>query len=311
MDTTTPDPDQTGSLLGWALCFAAMGWHVFPLRPGTKHPTGHREADCPRTGRCTAAHQTPEMRATTNPDKIRAAWQAAPYGIGIATGPSGLVVIDLDQPKDGAPSPDGETALADLAARRGAPIPATYTVTTPHGGKHLYFRSPAGVRLRSTQKKLAATVDTRAWGGYVVAPGTSLADGGYELIDDTDPVELPGWLVQVCAETPPVGTTGPVQIRSTDTGTYGAAALRGECDRVREAPPASHNAVLSTAAYTIGRKVGADLIDHSTARADLIAAAAHMTAADCDCDTREIERVVEAGLAAGAKNPVARRKDAA
>jgi hypothetical protein len=31
--------------------------------------------------------------------------------------------------------PDGATALA---AQRGGPIPATYTVTTPSGGRHLY-----------------------------------------------------------------------------------------------------------------------------------------------------------------------------
>jgi hypothetical protein len=68
----TPE-DGDNPLLGWALYFAAMGWRVFPLRPGTKFPTGHRAKDCPGTGRCAERHQTPEMRATTDTDVIRRA----------------------------------------------------------------------------------------------------------------------------------------------------------------------------------------------------------------------------------------------
>jgi hypothetical protein len=140
------------ALLDWALYAAAMGWHLFPLRPGTKKPTGHRESECPGTGRCADGHYTPEMRATNNLDVIRDAWSRGPWNIGLATGPSGLVVVDLDVPKEGETGPDGATALGTLAAERGGPIPGTYTVTTPSGGRHLYYVAPPGVRLRNTQE---------------------------------------------------------------------------------------------------------------------------------------------------------------
>jgi hypothetical protein len=299
------------ALLDWALYAAAMGWHLFPLRPGTKKPTGHRESECPGTGRCADGHYTPEMRATNNLDVIRDAWSRGPWNIGLATGPSGLVVVDLDVPKEGETGPDGATALGTLAAERGGPIPGTYTVTTPSGGRHLYYVAPPGVRLRNTQKHLCSNVDTRAWGGYVVGPGSVTEEGGYELHDDTDPVELPAWLVQAIAEKPVAAFSVPVEIHSGNTGAFGAAALRGETQRVRDATPGTYNGVLSSSAYTIGRKVGVDLIDYATARAELIAAGETLIgSAHWPPNAREVARVIDAGLIAGARNPVARRIEA-
>ncbi len=96
-------------LLAAALAAAARGWHVFPLRPGSKRPAfpDHLAADCTRTDpRCQAAHQGWEPRATLDPDRIRRAWQAAPFNVGIACGPSRLLVVDLDIPKpDDGPAP--------------------------------------------------------------------------------------------------------------------------------------------------------------------------------------------------------------
>jgi hypothetical protein len=86
---------------------------------------------------------------------------------------------------------------------------------------------------------------------------------------------------------------------------------------VRDAAPGTYNEVLSSAAYTIGRKVGAGLIDYTTARADLIAAGETLIgSAHWPPNASEVLRVVEAGLTKGAENPVTRRnvtgrKDAA
>lgn len=282
-------------LLDWALYLAGMGWAVFPLAPGTKRQPAVKDW---------------ENRATTDPLRIRRCWSADRYNIGVATGPSRLVVVDLDMPKDGT-GPDGVTALAALAAERGAPVPDTYTVSTPSGGRHLYYLAPAGTTLRNSQGQLTSCVDTRAGGGYVVGPGSVLPNGAYDLADDTDPVELPGWLVQVCAEKRSTANSGPLEIRSTDTTRYGSAALAGECDRVRNAQPGTYNEVLSSAAYTIGRKVGARIIDHATARADLIAAGDTLIgSAHWPPNAREVVRVVDAGLTAGARNPVTRGKAA-
>ncbi|OQO91961.1 DNA primase [Saccharomonospora piscinae] len=283
-------------LCDWALYLAAMDWPVFPLRPGTKRQPAIKDW---------------ENRATTDATRIRRCWAADHFNIGLATGPAGLVVVDLDMPKDGEDGPDGASTLAGVAAQRGGPVPETYTVTTPSGGRHLYYRCPPGVRLRNTQAQVCAHVDTRAGGGYVVAPGSLTAEGAYELVDDRDPVEFPAWLVQACGPRPAAVTSAPVQIRTTNTDAYGTAALRGEAQRVRQADPGRHNEVLASAAYTIGRKVGAGLIDHFTARAELIAAGQTLIGSEhWPPNAREVARVVDAGLTKGSANPV-RRKDAA
>jgi len=89
-----PD-DPRAALAAAALDAAARGWHVFPLRPGDKRPAypDHTADRCTGTDpRCRAGHQGWEPRATTDPARITRAWTAAAYNIGIATGPSGLIV---------------------------------------------------------------------------------------------------------------------------------------------------------------------------------------------------------------------------
>jgi len=283
----------TENLRDWALHLATHGWPVFPLLPGTKRP----------------AIRNWEHRATTDPTRITRCWHgAARFNIAVATGPARLVVLDLD-PTTPTPDPtttrdlDGATGLALLTQGLGVTLPPTYTVTTPRGGTHLYFRTPPGVRLRNTAGTLAPHIDTRADGGYVVAPGSVRPDGGYELTDDTTPPDLPAWLVQALTQRPAPAHTAPAQTLCTDPGSYVAAALRGECDRIRHAPLTEHNKVLSTAAYALGQLVGADLLGVNTARAELTSAAGFLIGADCDCTPTEVTRVIDAALAAGARNP--------
>lgn len=297
MDPATQTAPATNLLLEWALCLAAMDWPVFPLRPGTKRQPAIKDW---------------ERRATTDPDRIRRCWTADAWNIGLATGPAGLVVVDLDHPKNGDPGPDGATALQHLATERGGPLPTTYTVATPSGGRHLYYQSPAGVRLRNSQSHIASHVDIRAGGGYVVAPGSITPQGGYELLDDRDPTELPAWLVQAATTRTTPTATRPVHVRTGNPTAYGFAALRGECDKIRAAPATQHNDTLSRAAFTIGRKVGAGLIDPATARADLIAAGETLIGDQhWPPNAREVARVVDAALAKGSTNPVPRKEAAA
>ena len=270
----------------WAQHLATRGWPVFPLLPGTKRP----------------AIRDWEHRASTDPGRIRRCWYGARFGIGLATGPARLVVLDLD-PASQDDGPDGATGLAALAAARGVQLAATWTVTTPRGGQHLYYRCPPGVRLRNTASTLAPHVDTRADGGYVVAPGTILPNGGYELTDDTNPADLPAWLVQALTERPAVSLSAPPHRPVTDHGGYVAAAVAGETDKVRRAPRGEHNAVLCRAAYALGQLIGARLLDHGAARAELLSAAGFLIGADCDCTPTEVTRIIDAGLTAGARNP--------
>ncbi|EIE99796.1 bifunctional DNA primase/polymerase [Saccharomonospora glauca] len=270
----------------WALYCAAMGWHVFPLVSASKRP----------------AVRGWEARATIDRDRIARCWGSGAFNIGLATGPSRLLVVDCDTAKQPG-EVDGATALTRLADERGVELPATYTVATPSGGRHLYFTLPPGVRLRNTAGQLAPRIDTRSGGGYVVAPGSVLAEGGYELADDTDPAPLPGWLLQVLCERPAPATSsagvGPVARPSA----YAASALRGECDEVRSAPPGRHNEVLSRAAYRVGRLVGGGLLDAEHARAELTHAAHALVSAECGCTPAEVTRVIAAGLAKGRTQP--------
>ncbi|MGB6165666.1 MAG: bifunctional DNA primase/polymerase [Pseudonocardiaceae bacterium] len=295
-EITTVDTTTT-SLRAWALHLAQRGWHVFPITPSAKRP--------PAITRW-------ETRASTNPDLIHHWWRHTPHTIGIATGPSRLVVIDLDTPHPNQPTPArwaslgitaGTGVIKALARARGVTIAPTYTVSTPSGGWHLYYTTPPGVALRNTHDVIGWKIDTRAHGGYVIAPGCPVPPSGYELVDDRDPVELPAWLHQALTPTPPTEPSPPaVRVTTNPTG-YVAAAIRGETHRVRTAPLGAHNAVLCRAAYALGQLVGAGLLDHATARAELTIAAQVLVTAACDCTPAEVARVITAALAAGAANP--------
>lgn len=280
-----------------ALRFAARGWHVFPLTPGTKKP--------PVIDRW-------ERRASTDPDQIHHWWRESPFNVGIATGPSGLVVVDLDTAKPGEPVPapwarprigSGAATLRELTHRLHTRITPTFAVRTPSRGWHLYYTAPAGAALRNTQGVLGWKIDTRARGGYVVAPGSQVSSGAYELIIDREVAELPGWLHHALTPDPPPAHSAAPVAAATSTSSYTLAALRGEAERVRSAPPGQHNAVLCRAAYALGQLVGARLLSDETAREYLTAAADALVRADCDCTPREITRVISAGLGAGARNP--------
>ncbi|MGH3808693.1 MAG: bifunctional DNA primase/polymerase, partial [Pseudonocardiaceae bacterium] len=104
----------------------ARGWHVFPIAPGAKKP--------PLVDRW-------ETRATTDPGQITRWWASnSRNSIGIATGPSGLVVVDLDTPKPGETAPErgatlgirsGAGVLRALARARGTTVTPTYAASTP------------------------------------------------------------------------------------------------------------------------------------------------------------------------------------
>ncbi|MFJ4523902.1 bifunctional DNA primase/polymerase [Streptomyces sp. NPDC088810] len=242
--------------LASALTAAERGWPVIPLHPGSKRPAGHAERVCPRTGRCAGGHRTPEERATTDPELIHAAWAHRPYNVGIATGPAGLLVIDLDPVKAEEPegAPDGATSLQALCERAGQVLPDTYRVRTARG-EHLYFTAPAGVRLKCSVDRLGPHIDTRAWGGYVVAPGSTTPDGTYEVAHDAPVAELPDWLTALLTE-PDQPAPAPVRVHD---GTRAArAALERECAVIASATaggPNGRNVTLHRSACKVARFV--------------------------------------------------------
>jgi Bifunctional DNA primase/polymerase, N-terminal len=310
---------STRNRLAAALAAAAHGFHVFPIRARSKKPPAfHSQQRCSGTGICRAGHQTWEQRAMVDPDQIRWYWTSARYAgcnVGIATGPSNLVVVDLDTrkaPDDVPPDGwnregvvDGHDVFTLVCEQAGQPVPwETRAVTSPRGGTHLYFRAPHGVQLRNTEGDtgtgLGWKVDTRAWGGYVVAPGSITDDGRYTLTEDTAPVELPGWLASRLAPKPVAATTAPPVRGSTRLPAYVAAAVRGECDRVAKTLSGQHAKTLFSAAGNLGQFVGANLLPPVEAEAALYAAALHMLTGDCDCTESDLRRHIRNGLRAGA-----------
>ncbi|KRD17373.1 bifunctional DNA primase/polymerase [Streptomyces sp. Root264] len=276
--------DAPSTLLRAALTAAARGWHVFPLRPGTKRPALHGEQSCPGTGPCASGHRKWEQRATTDPDRIRAAWSHSPFNVGIATGPSGLLVVDLDVQKDKGSSdaPCGAATFAALCERAGHPVPGTYRTRTASGGEHLYFAAPDGIRLTNTAGTIADLVDTRAWGGYVVGAGSETPVGTYEALCAPEAAPLPTWLQSVLRPTPKPSQapSGPVTVQSR---TYADVALANETRNVAAAQLGAREATLFRAARAVGRFVAwGDLPRHTVEQALQEAGeAAGLTVAEC------------------------------
>ncbi|MDQ1049126.1 hypothetical protein QFZ76_007362 [Streptomyces sp. V4I2] len=135
--------------------------------------------------------------ATTDTDTVTGWWSRWPAGnIGIATGDaSGIWGLDVDE-KNGY---TGSATLACLEREHGD-LPMTYTVGTGSGGVHHVF-SYDGVDfdLRGSARKLGNGLDTRANGGYIVAPPSRANDPkhfmAYTVLVDVEPVPAPAWLL--------------------------------------------------------------------------------------------------------------------
>ncbi|MGW0375576.1 bifunctional DNA primase/polymerase [Streptomyces coeruleorubidus] len=243
--------------LASALTAAERGWPVIPLHPHSKRPAGHPERACPGTGRCAGGHRTPEERATTDPELIHAAWAHRPYNVGIATGPAGLLVVDLDvcKPEEPEGAPDGATSLQALCERAGQTVPTTYRVRTARGGEHLYFTAPPGMRLKCSANRLGPHIDTRAWGGYVVAPGSTTPDGAYEVAHDAPVAELPAWLASLLTQP---HRAARVPVRAYDGTLAARTALERECAVIAaatEGGPNGRNNTLHRSACKVARFV--------------------------------------------------------
>ena len=200
---------------------ARRGFFVFPCLPGEKRPAVDKW----------------EQRACSDPDRVARYWPSPRHNAGIACGPSGLVVIDLDthgRLPDSWRLPgvaDGRDVLAQLADWAGQAWPSTYMVATPSGGWHLYFRAPAGQEIRNSAGKIGPLIDVRAAGGYVIGAGSAVAGKPYALIDDQPPAPLPPWLARLLAPRPPARPQVPGSAPGRLSGLARSVALAGEGKR--------------------------------------------------------------------------------
>ncbi|GAA0949110.1 bifunctional DNA primase/polymerase [Nonomuraea longicatena] len=276
MTTTTP------AQLRYALAAAARGWAVFPLVPGDKTPL---------------PGSSWTRMATTDTDVIRRIWARRPYNIGIACGPSRLLVIDLDTPKpemEGLRPPppwdlpgvtDGADVLALICVRAGQPLPfETFTVRTRRGGQHLYYTPPHDLALGNTKggtkDGLGWLIDTRGVGGYVVGPGSHVAlpdgTGSYTVLHDTSPAPLPAWLAErlrPAPSPPPSPRPTQVPVRTDHHSAYVEAAVRACLDRVTSAGDGNRNTTLWGASCALGQLIAGGALDADATEALLLDAA--------------------------------------
>jgi hypothetical protein len=158
-----------------ALEYAGRGWWVFPVH-GIR-ADGRCTCDKPNCGSLGKHPRTKSgvLDATTDLEQIKRWWRRWPdANIGIASGPSGLVVIDIDAGE----GKEGEASFAALEAKYG-PFPQTVESLTGGGGRHLLFKA-GGSKVAPLTNAFGADfphIDIRAGNSYIVAPPSRHASG--------------------------------------------------------------------------------------------------------------------------------------
>jgi len=211
-------------MLDKALALASRGFRVFPCVPNTKLPT---ITDWPN-------------KATTDEATIRDWWSGKCVvttkagknlklkkncNIGVAPGLN-YIIVDVDV-KGGY-----KESLAKLKADG---LPPTFTVRTPSGGLHLYYRHPGG-RVRS-QANWMPGIDIRGNGGQGVGPGSVIDGKYYEIAIDKEIADLPGNIklslpIDIPASAEPVVTGLVTQAEPSPYSTLPERVIAGERDDV-------------------------------------------------------------------------------
>lgn len=168
---------------GWARYYAALGWAIFPLVPGTKSPFKDSKGS---------------TEATTDLTQIDAWWFAHPdANIAIKPSASGLYVFDVDPRNGGSES---FNRLVETYGRFHSPL----QVESPGGGFHLYYAHRTG---RKHVGQPAQGIDGK-YNGYAVLPPSVHPNGGrYAWLDlNARPAPVPEWLLSPERAERPVST---------------------------------------------------------------------------------------------------------
>lgn len=170
--------------------YATHGWRVFPCH-GIVGGLCDCGGDC---GRSSGKHPRTAhglRDASTDLETIAGWWDTWPTAnVAVTTGPgSGIWVLDVDGPR-------GRQTMGALERRYGV-LPQTVTATTGEG-LHLYWVWEEGVR---SQAGVAAGVDIKGEGGYVIAPPSAHKTGAaYEWYPERAPSQIalaqaPEWVL--------------------------------------------------------------------------------------------------------------------
>lgn len=220
-------------MLDWALKYIALGWHIFPIKPGTKRPY----------------EGTHGVKDATNDEAIvRVWWTENPdAGIGLACGKaSGVYAVDIDL--DEAKGINGYESLAEFPK-----IPDTICQETPRGGIHILFSAEIPP---ANKNSFRLGIDIRGEGYYILlAPSIHPNGKQYEWEQgrspwDVKPAEYPDFLrpepmkgktatvtiMDELAEVPP--STGESRSTEPQPAAMGHETLYGGKGGVSEPGPA-------------------------------------------------------------------------
>lgn len=210
-------------------------WHLFPVIPKGKAPlTANGVKD-----------------ATNDLKQISEWWERWPTAnIGLATGRSGLVVVDIDD--------------VDALAALSKPLPNTLAATTGGGGYHLFYKAPAW-ELRPSVGYLpglgkTAGIDLRAGESYVILPPSVHPSGDFYnwvVGSPQEPAPCPTWLrEQPKPEREAVEPANPTA--------YAAGALRNTLQRIKEASNGERNHTLNREVFSLRRFIQSGQLDQMT-----------------------------------------------
>ncbi|CAN5770861.1 hypothetical protein BH23CHL8_BH23CHL8_08240 [soil metagenome] len=201
----------------WALAYAALGWHVFPVVPGGKRPL----------------YRNWQSDATTDPELIARYWRSEPGpNIGLICG-QGFVAFDIEA--------DHLPALRAWMREQGHRLPDTPIARTGRGGIHILLRARVcGHLLRLGDVHIG---ELKAAGGFIVAcPSRTTGSYGWHRSPvDVGVAAAPEWLRGLAVaprSAPPLATgrvLGPAQ---------GEARLAALARTVRSAREGRRNSLL-------------------------------------------------------------------
>ncbi|MEQ1696143.1 MAG: VapE domain-containing protein [Hyphomicrobiaceae bacterium] len=165
IDTQNPSGSQpVSALIAPPLCgaleMAALGFYVFPLRPGTKDGFYSKAS-----WKAVATKYPVEIK------KLAARYRNCNWGMRCV----GHLVLDVDV----ADGKLGEETL--LRVDLDHALPPTREHRSARGGKHIIFKLPDGVEVTNRDAPLGGDINVRGAGGYVVCPGSTFEGKPYSV----------------------------------------------------------------------------------------------------------------------------------
>lgn len=202
-----------------ALRYADAGMPVFPCdhRPDPRKPGAPSKAPLVKW----------KEEATVNREQIIEWWTANPNAlVGLPMGADAWCA-DCDRHGGGT---DGVAAFAQLIKDNGGvfpdPVPYSHTI---NDGQHFFFAMPADFTPTNSRGRLPPGIDVRGLGGYVIAPGSECAFGGWretgaklsDMVEAGEVPPAPEWLLELIRPAAPklseqAAATAPISYRNQE-----------------------------------------------------------------------------------------------